>query len=258
MSLLVPSRRDTTGSVCRIRVDADPTGGPMAVRLRGHGSSYAPRIRPMLLSVTPVGARISLVPEGALLLAGDVVEIDIEVGPGAALDLVEPGGTVAYAMPEGRARWDVRVTVADGAALRWHGQPFIVSQDAVVDRDTQIALGSGASLLLRETLVLGRSGELAGRLNTRSRVTGPSGPVLAEDLALGPAAQCPGVLGSARVVDSVLCWGDRWRSEIPEHRFELEGGGLLWRSLGSEVHATGLHETWARLSEPVARRRTSS
>ncbi len=118
----------------------------------------------------------------------------------------------------------------------------------MVDRDTRVCLGRGASLLLRETLVLGRSGEHAGRLETRTRVVGPSGPVLVEDLSLGPTAQRPGVLGPARVLDSVLCWGDRWRGEVPEHRFDLEGGGVLWRSLGSELHTTGLGETWTRVS----------
>ena len=56
----------------------------------------------------PDRARVALVPEQAVLLAGDHVTVSVRVGAGAALEIVEPGGTVAYAMrgggPLGRQR----------------------------------------------------------------------------------------------------------------------------------------------------------
>jgi len=53
-------------------------------------------ISPRILRVTDNGARIGLVATQALLLGGDHVQLDIEVGPGAWLELVETAGTVAY------------------------------------------------------------------------------------------------------------------------------------------------------------------
>ena len=83
----------------RIRVTADPDGGRCRVRTAMTGSDpTAALVRPMVLHHDATTARISLVPEGALLLAGDAVELDVTVDAGARLDVVEPGGTVAFDM----------------------------------------------------------------------------------------------------------------------------------------------------------------
>ena len=77
--------------------------------------------------------------------------------PGGSLEIVEPGGTVAYAMRGRSARWDVTVEVDAGGTLVWHGEPFVVAEGADVTRTTSVELAAGASVSLRETLVLGRS-----------------------------------------------------------------------------------------------------
>ena len=63
--------------------------------------------------------------------------------------------------------------MADGAGLRWAGEPFVVADGADVPR-TLVVARPDPPVRLRETLVLGRSGEVGGRLRTRTdlRVAG--------------------------------------------------------------------------------------
>ncbi|GAA1897436.1 urease accessory protein UreD [Lapillicoccus jejuensis] len=190
-------------------------------------------------------ARLALVAEGALLLAGDDVGVELVVGAGARVEVVEPSGTVAYPMRGGRADWRVDLTVGDGATLRWRGLPFVVAEGADVDRSTSVRLAEGAVAVLREVLVLGRSGEPGGAIGGRLRVDGVAGPVLAEDLLLGPQRPSVGVVGGARVVDTLTVLGAR-AGAAPEGvtRLELEAEGTQLRWLGAATHESPL-EGWA-------------
>jgi len=144
------------------------------------------------------GTRVALVPEQAVLLAGDQVTVSVRVGAGQSLEVVEPGGTVAYAMRGRAARWDVRIEIEEGGCLAWRGEPFVVAEGADVCRSLAVDLAAGAAAVLRETLVLGRAGERPGRLLARTEARREGAPVLVEELdsTLG--------LGAHRVVDQVL------------------------------------------------------
>lgn len=109
-------------------------------------------------------AEVALLAGSALLLGGDAITIDIAVGPGCRLRLLDVGGTVAYDGEGRRSSWDATVTVAENAVLHWDGLPFVVSDGADVRRRTTIELADGAGLRLRETVVLGRSGERGGTI----------------------------------------------------------------------------------------------
>ncbi len=174
------------------------------------------------------GLRVALVPEQAVLLGGDHVTVSVRVAAGQALEIVEPGGTVAYAMRGRGAVWDVDVEVEAGASLVWHGEPFVVAEGADVRRTMRVGLGVEASVVLHETLVLGRSGEGPGRLVSRTDVHRDGAPVLLEELdaALG--------LGPHRVLDQVLCLG----SGCTVEGLALESGDRLHRWLGAETHAS--------------------
>ncbi len=191
--------------------------------------------------------RVALVPEQAVLVTGDRVTVAVHVTAGQRLEIVEPGGTVAYAMRGGQASWDVRVAVEEGGSLVWHGEPFVVAQGADVMRSTTIDLAPGACLKLRETLVLGRSGEHPGALVSRTEVRRDGVPVLVEELdaALG--------LGPHRVVDQVLeLNGFETVAERPPQPtvvMVLEGGGLLHRWLGAETHTSPISVRQSSLSE---------
>ena len=174
--------------------------------------------------------RVALVPEQAVLLAGDRVTVTVRVGAGRALEIVEPGGTVAYAMRGGHARWETTVEIEAGGCLVWHGEPFVVAAGADVRRSLTVDLAPGASMVLRETLVLGRSGEAPGRLRCRTDVTRDGSPVLVEELDSATG------LGPHRVLDQVLHLGSQ--VEPGPQVLRLESGDALERWLGAQTHAS--------------------
>jgi urease accessory protein len=208
-------------------------------------------ISPRILRVTDNGARIGLVATQALLLGGDHVQLDIEVGPGAWLELVETAGTVAYDADGEGSSWTVSIHVADRGVLIWSGEPFVVSKGANVTRSTSIDLGVAAVACIRETLVLGRSAETGGAIrSTMSALHMPSHnqpptAMLREDLDLtDPDIRAlPGLLGDARIIDTVSLLGIRAPTEPPVaagQRFDLDGAGSLARSLTTTFAASGL------------------
>lgn len=231
----------------RLRVSPGEGGTRCLVRSSVTGSDPGvPTIRPVITHHDARRVQICLLPEGALLLAGDAIELDLTVDSGARLEVVEPGGTVAYDMNGGRATWDVSVRVGAGARLSWAGEPFVVADGARVERRTRIRYAPGARLALREVLVLGRHAEQPGRVQLRSEVRRELRPVLVEDLALGPES-APSLIGPNRVMASVLRLGDEPATDPPGvDRFDLATpGATLWRTLATQAHETRLEDAWA-------------
>jgi urease accessory protein len=229
MTTLTRTRTETSvrvacaGPESRVRVITHVSGGP-----------DRPTIRPVLIDSSVDSARISLVPEGALLLDGDAVSLHIEVGEGASAHLVEPAGTVAYDMRGGSATWEVTIDVGLGATLIWDGEPFVAAAGSDTTWTAKIRLAEGARLRWREILVLGRHGESHGRLRhtlTLHRVDGS--PILVDSLDVGPGSS--GALGGHRVIGSTLLMGldDPVATGT---RFVLESGGELVRSLANDMH----------------------
>ncbi|MGC4939423.1 urease accessory protein UreD [Kribbella sp. DT2] len=215
----------------RIEVVADPVRARCVLRT----GDLSPRRLP-----APDGVvRVALVAAGALLLAGDNVRIEVVVEGDLRLEIVETAGTVAYAMRGGAARWDVDITLTEGAELTWHGEPFVVAEGADVGRSTSIALGDGCRATLRESLVLGRHGEAGGRLRTRTRAMLLASELLVEDLDLSPGVRSGwAVLGDARCLDSITTLGYR----LPDdgQTLQLEGPGSIARRLVVEQHTSDL------------------
>lgn len=207
-------------------------------------------LSPYLTHQDDRGLRVALVSNRALLLGGDHVGIRVHVGAGAVLELVETSGTVAYDGRGRPARWTVEVVVDSGGALVWDALPFVVSTGADVSRAMSVSLGDHASALVRETLVLGRSGECGGRLRTQLAVDGPHGPILLEDLQLDGARPEPGILGEHRVVDSITSVGRRptWRPRAgvgpAATVLDLEEPGAVARSLGEHAHRVVLDDVF--------------
>ena len=258
MSTLTPDRRATvpTGpQLTTVRVGCPEGGGTLRVGLGTSGGPGRPVIRPMLLGADAGRARVALVPDGALLLAEDAIEIRVDVGPGAVLELVEPAGTVAYDMRGGSATWSVDVRLSEGAALVWAGEPFVVAAGARVRRTTSVEIADGAMLALRETLVLGRTGEAAGRVWQRTTAVDEHGePLLVEELALD-ADRAPMLLGGRRVVDTVLVLGARVAAltdPLGCHRFDLERSGTVLRRLADEAHRGLVDAHWTAALGAVA------
>jgi urease accessory protein len=186
----------------------------------------------------PHGPRVGLVATTALLLGGDEVELSVELGPGARLDLFDVAGTVAYHGRGRPASWRTTVTLADGAALTYAGQPFVVSDGADVTRTLRLDLAGSARLRLRETLVLGRTGQTGGRVRSRTDLRVDSVEAWREDTDLDPEGirDRPGLLGGRRVIDTVLLVGQPGSPAPPAVTYALVGGvGSVTRFLGTDL-----------------------
>jgi urease accessory protein len=215
----------------RIEVVADP--------VRDRCVLTTDQISPRRLAGPAGVVRIALVAAGALLLAGDQVRIEIVVSGPVRVEIVETAGTVAYGMRGASARWDVDIRLTGGASLRWYGEPFVVSADADVTRSTVVRMETGCTAELRESLVLGRHGEIGGALQTMMRAWIGDELVLAEDLDLSPESRSGwAILGRTRCLDTVTALGLR----LPEdaHTLQLEGPGSIARRLVHEQHESDL------------------
>jgi urease accessory protein len=243
MTTLLPDRAEERRT--RIRVDAAP-GGRARVLASTDGDRSRPSLRTVIVESGPDYARVALVPDGALLLAGDAIALDVRVGPGVRLDVVEPAGTVAYDMRGDQASWDVTLDLGAGSTLIWAGEPFVLSAGARVRRSTEVTLGAGARLAVRETLVLGRHQERIGRLDQTWTARRPDGTdLLVEDLNLGGSAHRPGILGGNRVLGSVIALGlDVAERVDAADRLDLDAGGSMWRRLAHEAHRAVPSDAW--------------
>ena len=205
-------------------------------------------LAPRVVRVTGSRAEVALVATTATLLGGDEVRLDVEVGTGTWLDLRDVAGTVAYHGRGLPCRVDVRLRVAPGATLTWAGEPLVVSGGADVSRTLDVDVATGGRLLLRDTVALGRSGETGGELRCTTAAAVDGRPALVEELRLGSSARSrPGVLGEARVVDTVTALG--WRpTDAPAllgaDVYVLEHGGTVARVLAGEAHESRLPALW--------------
>ena len=201
-------------------------------------------LAPRVVRVTGSRAEVALVATTATLLGGDQVGLEVEVGTGTWLDLRDVAGTVAYHGRGRPCRVDVRLRVAPGATLIWAGEPLVVSGGADVTRTLDVDVAAGGRLLLRDTVALGRSGETGGDLRCTTTASVDGRPALVEELRLGSFARSwPGVLGHARVVDTVTALG--WQPTAAPDIFGadlyvLEHGGALARVLAGEAHESRL------------------
>jgi urease accessory protein len=153
-------------------------------------------------------ARVALVGQTALLLGGDEVALDVEVGPGALLELSDIAGTVAYHGRGRPATWHTALRLGVGARLVYAGEPLIVSDGADVSRTLTVDLAEDASARLRETVVFGRAGEVGGRLDTTTGLRRAGEDFCRERLLLDhDARDRPGILAGVRVLDTVLDLG---------------------------------------------------
>ncbi|MEV3988292.1 urease accessory protein UreD [Streptomyces sp. NPDC049837] len=168
--------------------------GPLALRRTRATGPYT--------RVTVVGAMTAP-------LGGDRLAVEAEVREGARLAVDSAAATVALPGRDARhARYDVRLTVAEGAELRWLPEQLVSAYGSVLRMRTTVDLAGTARLVLREEQILGRHGEEPGTLTTRLTVRRAGRPLLDQELSYGPGA--PGgwdggaVLGGHRAVGQLL------------------------------------------------------
>lgn len=191
------------------------------------------------------GARVGLIANGALLLSGDHVRLEVDVADGSWLDIVEATGTVAY-RGERPSSWQVDATVGHGAVLSWSSPPFVVSDSATTRRSTRVRLHGTGRALLQEKIVLGRAGQLGGDLTTCLDAADDTGPVQVEHLDLSRRSRTlPGILGPLQAMDTVTALGwtprpperlDAARTETGETWFPLDRSGSVLRWMGHGLY----------------------
>ncbi len=155
---------------------------------------------------------LRLVGTAAGPLAGDDLSLCLQLRAGARATLRATGASVAQGRGSGvdggaavAGSISIRADLAEGADLIADPGALIVCQGSRVDVRLELALGAGAAVEWRELIVLGRTGEPAGRATLRWDVTRLGRPVLRQfvDLASGPA----GLTARRRVLACALIAG---------------------------------------------------
>ena len=125
------------------------------------------------------------------MAGGDRFAIDIKVGAGAALTVTTAAAEKVYRSLGPDTSIDVKLEVGAGGALAWVPQETILFDQMRLARTIDVELARGASLLLAEAVVFGRSamGEavMSGSCFDRWRVRVDGTLVFAETVCLGGA-----------------------------------------------------------------------
>ncbi|WP_082406342.1 urease accessory protein UreD [Microbacterium sp. No. 7] len=219
---------------------------------RSHVDVAVGALAPRIVDRGPAHAHVAIAAAGMLLLSGDRVRIDVDVGDGCTLEIDDVGGTVAYPSIGEAATWTLDIRVGEDATLLWHGLPFVIATDADVRRRTTIRCAAGGAVLLRETLVLGRHGEAGGRLHSQLTATDTAGDLLVEHLVLDGDDPVPGVRGTHRVLDAVIALG--WRPPARPRDLVLEAPGAVARFLGAAGHESPLDGAWREWRDAIRTR----
>ncbi|MEU6813097.1 urease accessory protein UreD [Streptomyces sp. NPDC046831] len=191
-------------ATARIAARDDGRGGTALPVLDGEGPLAPRRTRG-----SGGEARVVLVGAMSGPLGGDHFTVGADVAEGARLRVGSAAATLALPGPTKEpARYDVRLTVADGAELQWLPEQLICAAASELYVTTRVELAPTARLVLREEQVLGRAGEEPGRLGSRLTVRIGGRTVLDQELACGPGApggwDGPAVLSGHRALGQLL------------------------------------------------------
>ncbi len=142
------------------------------------------------------------------LTGGDVLQYALELDQGTRVTATTQTAERAYASISSTAAVTVAAKLGAGAHLDWLPQETILFNHAQVNRNTQIDLGEGASVLLVESLILGRKamGEAVcnAALTDRRMIRQQGRPFWCETLRLDRSALAdaalPALLGGAQAL----------------------------------------------------------
>lgn len=151
---------------------------------------------------------------GGGLVDGDDIELDVEVGGGAAALLTTQASTKVYRSPSG-CRQATRATVGSGAALALVPDPVVCFAGARYAQTIDVALEEGASLVLVDGFTAGRSahGERwqASRYASRVTIERKEGTLLRDALVLDPAHGDPASrMGRFEAMATMILLGPRF------------------------------------------------
>jgi urease accessory protein len=168
---------------------------------------------PVLQSQAPLVLRrtldaVYLVGGAAGPIGGDTLDLRIDVRAGAVLRVRTAAASVALPGPDGlESVLTVTVTVGPGACLEYLPEPVVVAAGARHATVIRATLAEGASLLLRDELILGRHGEPGGASRTTLRVDYAGRPLLRQSLEVSgtdEASLGPAILAGHRAAGTLL------------------------------------------------------
>jgi urease accessory protein len=196
-------------------------------------------------------ARVVLVQTIAGPLAGDATEVVVDVGPGAALELVTNAATLAYPA-SAPARHELRVRLGEGARFAWRPAALILAAGCDLTAFVELELAADAVAFARELVVLGRAGETAGSYRSRLRCELDGRPLLHESVEVdtdGVARRSGALLDGARAFASLAVLGVDPPGEAGAGELDLEGPGRVLRALASssadlDVQIAGPETAW--------------
>jgi urease accessory protein len=152
-------------------------------------------------------------------IGGDELALRISVGAGAFLRVRTAAASIALPGPEGlESVLRVTADVAAGARLEYLPEPVVVSAGARHATIIRVTLAEGASLLLRDELLLGRHGETGGAARSVLNVDYAGRPLLRQSLEVSGAdavTMGPALLAGHRAVGTAL-WVDPAAGETQE------------------------------------------
>ncbi|HVF15142.1 MAG TPA: urease accessory protein UreD [Acidimicrobiales bacterium] len=228
----------------RVVMEVDGGGRSRLACLRSEG--------PLVLRPA-AGTLVRLVSGAGGPLGGDVLTIEVVVGPGAELTLRTVGAAIALPGPgPGPSVVEVDVRVGEGGALRWLPEPTVAADGCDHRARSRVVLAADARLVWREELIRGRYGEDGGSVSSRLSVDYDGRPLVRHQVEMGPdgagfAWGSPAVAAGARGVGSLLVVEPAWADAGPPGPVTLEAGAAARLPLaGPAVHVLALaHEAIA-------------
>lgn len=213
------------------------------------GSTRLPVLRsqaPLVMRRTPDA--VYVVGGAAGPIGGDSLDLRIEVRDGAVLVVRTAAAAVALPGLDGlESVLTVTATVGAGARLVYLPEPVVVTAGSRHATDIRITLAEGASLLLRDELILGRHGESGGCARTGLRVDYAGRALLRQSLEISgtdAASLGPAILAGHRGVGSLLMAGPSVAAAGPSDEPELASGATpavaVMRLAGPGVLVTAL------------------
>jgi len=198
---------------------------------------------PLVLRRTPDS--VYLVGGAAGPLGGDLLSLDITVGAGAFLRVRTAAASIALPGLDGlESVLRVSATVGEGGRLEYLPEPVVVTATARHATVVSATLSAGASLVLRDEVLLGRHGEAGGTARSVLRVSYAGRPLLRQSLSVSgtdPASLGPAVLAGHRGVGTLLYVNVPEAAEIPAQAtpdvavMPLAGPGVLVTALAHDA-----------------------
>jgi urease accessory protein len=225
----------------RIVAEADGRGGTRLAVLRGESPLLVRRTGPR---ADGGEVTVHLVGGAAGPLRGDELRIEVEVGPGAGLEVRSVAAQLALPGRPGLppSRLTVHASVAENASLRWLPEPLIAAAGCDHQSFTEVEVAEGGSLLWRDDLVCGRHAETSGAVRADVTIRYANSTLYRHELTVGPAA--PGwsgaaVLGGGRAVGALILAGPDLPSPAllggDAALMPLAGPGLLASAVGQDI-----------------------